>query len=310
MTPGLYTSAQVPMADYLADALCDAPSLSSGAAHRIIHRSPYHAWFEHPRLGAGRKENTDATDTGSLAHEMLLGGDGKICAIDPEKYRSKASKDDPLGSIPKGWTNNAIREARDTARENGLLPVLPWDIADARTMADNAREFLATTEIAGVLDDGQGECTVIHQEGDTWFRSRPDWINEKMRVVLHYKTTKASANPEPFIRGVMNSFGYDMALAFYRRCWESLGDAYRDWQHLILAQEQEPPYACSLIGLSPVSWAIAEEKVQRAVTIWQRCMKTGVWPAYSSAIHYAEPTAFQLAQAEEQMARDAQETEQ
>jgi hypothetical protein len=307
MSPGFYTSAQIPMAQYLADTLADAPSLSSGAAHRIIHRSPYHAWFEHPRLGAGRKDDTAATDTGSLAHEMLLGGDGKICVIKPEDYRSKPNKDNPEGAIPVGWTNNAIREARDTAHENGLLPVLPWDIADARKMADKAREFIATTEIAGVLDSGQGEATVIHQEDDTWFRSRPDWVNEKMRIVLHYKTTKASANPEPFIRGVMNSFGYDMALAFYRRCWESLGEQYRDWMHVILAQEQDAPHACSLIGLSPVSWALADEKVQRAVTIWQKCMKSGVWPAYSSQIHYAEPTAWQLAQAEEQMARDAEE---
>lgn len=307
MNPGIYTSEQVPMAQYLADELANVPSLSSGAAHRIIHRSPHHAWFEHPRLGAGRKEDTSATDTGSLAHEMLLGGDGKICVIKPEDYRSKPTKDEPLGSTPKGWTNNAIREARDTARENGLLPVLPWDIADARMMAEKAREFLATTEIAGVLDHGQGEATVIHQEGDTWFRSRPDWINDRMRVVLHYKTTKASANPEPFIRGVMNSFGYDMALAFYRRCWESLGDGYRDWLHVILAQEQDAPYACSLVGLSPVSWSIAEGKVQCAVMIWQRCMQSGVWPAYSSQIHYADPTAWQLAQAEEQMARDAEE---
>lgn len=307
MTPGLYTSAQIPMAQYLADTLADVPSLSSGAAHRIIHRSPYHAWFEHPRLGAGRKEDTAATDTGSLAHEMLLGGDGKICVIKPEDYRSKPNKDNPEGVIPNGWTNNAIREARDTARENGLLPVLPWDIAAARKMADKAKEFLATTEIAGVLDSGQGEATVIHREGDTWFRSRPDWVNEEMRVVLHYKTTKASANPEPFIRGVMNSFGYDMALAFYRRCWESLGPQYRDWQHVILAQEQDAPHACSLIGLSPVSWALADEKVQRAVMLWQKCMKSGIWPAYSSQIHYAEPMAWQLAQAEEQMARDAEE---
>lgn len=304
MKPGIYTAAQIPMSQYLADDIADVPSLSSGAAHRIIVRSPHHAWFEHPRLGANAKEHTAGTDTGSLAHEMLLGGDGKICVIKPEDYRSKPTKDDPEGKIPSGWTNGAIREARDTARDNGLLPVLPWDIADARKMAEKAREFLVTTEIASVLDNGQGEATVIHCEGDTWFRSRPDWINEKMRIVLHYKTTKTSASPEPFIRGVMQSFGYDMALAFYRRCWESLGNDYRDWLHVILVQEQEAPYACSLVSLSPVKWAIAEEKVQRAVEIWKRCMKTNVWPAYAPAIHYADPSPWELAQAEEQMARD------
>jgi hypothetical protein len=303
MRTGLYTSAEISMEKYLSDP-CPEPSMSSGAAHRIITRSPYHAWYEHPRLGGNQKPPKDSTDTGSLAHEMLLGGDGKICVIKPEDYRSKPTKDEPEGKLPNGWTNNAIREARDMARDNGLLPVLPWDIADARTMSNEARAFLAKTEIAGVLESGHGECTVLHEEDGTWFRSRPDWVNDEMRVVLHYKTTKTSASPDPFIRGVMESFGYDMALAFYRRSWESLGEAYRDWQHLILVQEQEAPFACSLIGLSPVKWAIADEKIARAIAIWRKCMKTGIWPAYSTQIHYAEPTSWQLAQAEEQLAME------
>ena len=298
--PGLYLSSELSMERYLADP-CPVPSLSSGACHRIIARSPYHAWFEHPKLGGNAKENTNATDTGSLAHEMLVGGDGKICVIEPENYRSKPTKDDPEGKVPSGWTNNAIRDARDLARANGLLPVLPWDIADARTMSHEAKSFLAKTEIAGVLDSGYGEATVIHQEGDTWFRTRPDWVNPQMRIVLHYKTTAKSAAPEPFIRGVMNTFGYDMAIAFYKRCWESQGDDFRDWLHVILAQEQEAPYACSLIALSPVKMAIAEEKVARGIALWQKCMKSGIWPAYSTQIHYAEPSAWELAQAEEQM---------
>ena len=116
-------------------------------------------------------------------------------------------------------------------------------------------------------------------------------------AILHYTTTEASANPAAFIRGLLPSMGYDMALAFYRRGLEALGGP-QDALHVILAQEQGAPYACSLIDLSRVYAAIADEKVERAINLWRKCMKSGKWPAYPAAIHSAEPTAWQLAEAE------------
>ena len=303
MNPGFYPASALPMAQYLADP-CAEPSLSSGAAHRLITRSPAHVYAQHPRMGAQEQEDTAASDIGSIVHDLLLGGEGKICVIDPADYRSKPTKDNPEGSIPVGWTNNAIREARDTARTNGLVPILASQMAGARAMAAAARAFIATSELAGVLDEGEGESTMIWQEGETWFRARPDWMNWQKKVMLHFKTTDTSANPEPFIRGVMANYGYDMALAFYRRGFEALHGQDDQWQHVILAQEQRDPYACSLIGLSPVMMALADDKVERAVAIWRKCMNSRKWPAYSGSIHYAEPTAWQLAEAE-RMAQEA-----
>ena len=293
LTPGIH---DIPMADYLADP-CPEPSLSSGCAHRLLTRSPLHAWAEHPRLGGRSGGDSNASDKGSVAHDMLLGGEGKICVIDPADYRSKPTKDDPDGAIPKGWTNGAIRSARDMARGNGLTPILAAEYGAVRKMADVARQFLNTTELAGVLDSGKPEQTLIWQEGPTWFRARPDWLTNSGDVMLHYKTTEASANPAPFIRGLLPGMGYDVSLAFYRRGWKALGGSH-ETLHVILVQEQSAPYACSLVALSPVMLAIAEEKVERAIDTWASCMKTRRWPAYSPAIHYAEPTAWQLAEAE------------
>ena len=299
MKSGFYPAEEIPMAQYLADP-CEQPSLSSGAAHRLITRSPAHVYAQHPRMGAQEQDDTAASDIGSIAHDLLLGGEGKICVIDPADYRSKPTKDNPEGNIPNGWTNNAIREARDMARANGLVPILAGEMIGARRMAEAARDYLSRSEIAGVLDSGDGEVTMIWQEDETWFRARPDWLNYDAKIMLHYKTSQASVSPEPFIRGVMSSFGYDMALAFYRRGFERLTRQQDDWQHVILAQEQAYPYACSLIGMSPVMMAIADDKVDRAVSIWRECIRTGKWPAYSGRIHYAEPTAWQLAEAERQ----------
>lgn len=299
--PGFYPASEIPMADYLADP-CPVPSLSSGAAHRLLACSPLHCWTQHPRLGGRGSSDNNASDMGSVTHDLLLGGEGKICVLNPEDYRSKPTKADPEGAIPVGFTNNAIRAARDEARANGLTPILAGAIAGARAMVEAARAFVAESEIAGVFDDGESEVTMLWQEDETWFRARPDWLNHVGRVVLHYKTTKASANPEPFSRGVMDSMGYDVSLGFYRRGFERLTQQQRDdWHHVILCQEQTAPYACSLISLDRAAWAIADGKVERAIDIWRRCMKSGKWPGYSRNIHYATPTPWQLAEAEQRL---------
>jgi len=297
LAPGFYPASEVPMSVYLADP-CPEPSLSSGAAHRIVTRSPMHVWNDHPRLGGRTQIDSNASDIGTLAHDLLLGGEGKICVINPADYPSKPTKDNPEGNIPNGWTNNAIRAARDEARSNGLTPILIGEMVGARRMVEAAHEFIATSELAGVFRDGAGETTMIWQEGDTWFRARPDWLNHEERIMLHYKTTRASASPEPFIRGILTGSGYDTSLAFYRRGFEAL-TKQQDFLHVILVQEQQAPYACSLITLDPASWAIADQKVQQAVLLWAHSMKTGQWPAYDSRIHFAAPTPWALAAAEE-----------
>lgn len=288
----------IPMAAYLADPAPE-PSLSSSCAHTLLTRAPVHAWMSHPRLGCQRNADSDAADIGSVAHDVLLGGEAKICVINPMEYPSSN------GTFPDGWTNKAIRAARDTARANGLVPILSKQMGGVRNMVSVARAFLAESELAGVLGRGQPELTMLWQEDGAWCRARPDWLTDDHDVMLHYKTTKASANPEAFIRGIMPSMGYDLALAFYARGLTALSD-YPTPKHVILVQEQLPPHACSLISMTPAFWAVADSKVERALKLWRECRASGEWSGYSGRIHYAEPRPWDVAMAEEAMAEEGE----
>ena len=305
MNPGFYPASELPMAQYLSDP-CPEPSLSSGIIWDLITESPAHAHANHPKYGALKSEDNDGTDMGQIAHALLLKGELKVCEIDPQMYRSKPTKDNPEGSVPAGWTNNAIREARDQARDNGLIPVLKGSIQSAYDMVHEAQKFLPQSELAGLLDGGEGEITQIWLEESRlssdplrqfWGRARHDWVNHEMRARVSYKTTKMSANPKTFIR-TMVSMGYPEALAWYRRGFEAIVGVQEGWRDVILVQEQRAPYACSLISLDPGMWAIADQNVERAVRIWQNCVAWNRWPAYSPQIHYATPTPWQLAEAE------------
>jgi len=293
---------RIPMAMYLADP-CPVPSLSSGCAFRLLNESPLHAWHSHPRLGGRSRDFSTTADTGTTAHDLLLGGEGKICEIRPEEYPSKE------GAIPIGWTNNAIRAARDQARANGLTPMLSGELVGVRAMVKAAREYVALSAIAGVFDSGESELTVISEDGDTILRTRPDWLNMKMGISLSYKTTKGKVSAAKFER-MLDSEGYGFALMFYERALLAAvpeADRPRKLRHVILAQEQSAPYACALYELSPAKAAIERSQVDRAIRLWANCLADNRWPGYSTSVVQIEPKPWDLAAEEARLQAEEEE---
>lgn len=276
-----------------------AASLSASIGKVFMDKSPFHAWLCHPKLNPDYKPDESSTfDLGTAAHDLILeGGTPRICVIDPQEYRSKPTKAEPDGSIPKGWTNNAIREARDLARSNGLTPILPWDNAVIKAMKDAAMKFVAGSELAGIFEDGKPEQTLIWQDSGIWCRARLDWLTEDRREILDYKSS-ASAQPNWFSRQIAN-MGYDFQAAFYTRGLKACG--HPNAKFLFLAQEIDAPHACSLHGIAPSMMAIAEAKVEQAIQGWRHCLETGKWPAYDNRIHWAEATTWQMQQHEESL---------
>lgn len=288
---------RVPMADYIADKLCPVPSLSSGCAHTLITQSPLHAWHHHPRLGGKARDQSSVADTGSTAHDMLLGGEGKICVIEPNDYPSKN------GEVPKGWTNTAIRAARDLARSNGLTPILAVEMAGVRAMVAAGKQFIASSDISKVFDSGESELTVISREDQTFLRTRPDWLNLKAGISLSYKTTKTKVHADSFHR-LIDSMGYGFALMFYDRVLRSHG---HDVRHIILAQEQTAPWACQLFELSKAKAQIERNQVDRAIRLWGKCMDEGKWPSYPGSIVSIEPRSWDLAAEEARLIEDEEQ---
>lgn len=291
--PGMH---EMPMPIYLADP-CPVPSLSSSIAGLLLGMSPQHAWFAHPRLNPHHKprERNDF-DLGTCAHALLLEGDeSKLAIFDPVDFTG------PRGGVPKGWTNDAIKAARDQARNEGKTPILKKDAEAVREMVEVAKHYIAGSEIAGIFDDGAAELTMIWQEGPTWLRARPDWLSGDQSIMLHYKTTARSAEPGSFGRTAFMSMGYDMTAMFYERGLYAMPtDGERDAPaSVFLVQETEAPFACSLIGLDPQMQELAQRKVDRAVALWANCMRTNKWPAYPNRVCYIEPKPWQVAEFEE-----------
>jgi hypothetical protein len=261
-------------AEYHADPAI-RPSLSNSIAQVLIDQSPAHAWLRHPRLNPNcEPEENSRFDLGSATHMMLLEKrvDG-IVIVDAADWRTKAAK-----------------EQRDAARANGQFPVLRYQFEKMEAATIAVRQFIDTTELAGILETGTVEQTLLWEDGGAYCRCKPDVLSADKRILLDYKSTE-NAEPEAFIRQI-GRMSYDLQAEWYVRGVKDLTG--REPVFVMLAQEITAPYACSLVSLANSYREVGKRKVERALSIWKSCMRDNKWPAYSTRISYAEPSPWQL----------------
>jgi hypothetical protein len=284
----------MPAEQYHADC-APSPSLSASVTKILLRESPYKAWFSHPKLNPDyREEREDKFDLGTCAHAVLLEDDAsRIAVIDPIDFPAEKT-----GNIPEGWTNKAIRAARDNARAVGKTPLLKADYQGVERMVTIAKAFIAKSEIAELWQDGESEVTAICQDKGVWLRARFDRFSQAHRFIGDYKST-VDASPDAFSR-LLVRMGYHLQDAFYRRVARILGIQEPDF--VFLAQSVEPPHECSLHACDPALQEIADAEVERAIFLWQDCIKTSRWPSYGPRIHYAVPTSYMMTEHEIRMA--------
>lgn len=255
-------------------------AVSSGVLHTLLAQSPYHAWHQSPFNPNRQREDSDAMSVGSYAHACLLeGGCENLVVVEADDWRTKAA-----------------REARDTARASGRLPILAHKLPEVALMVERAQAYIAASELRGLFDSGIAEQTILFEECGVPCKARPDWLTTDRRICLSYKTTAGSANPDAWIRNQLPA--YDLATVFYECAVLSLEpDANVRGVHLV--QEQCAPYSCALIALGPAFKDLACRKLDMALKEWRRCAERGKWPAYPTRIAYAEPKPWQISEVDE-----------
>lgn len=257
LTFGIYPD--IPMDDYVADRLCEQPSLSSSLANILIDHSPLHARYAHPRLTPPKpRDFSRVANFGSAVAAMVFGGP-VIRHIEANSYASKAAK-----------------EGRDEALGNGMIPLLTEEMEAVEAVARVAGEA-----VGSLLLKLDCEHTIIFRQGDTWCRSRPDAISRDRKVLLDLKVTGTN------VRDVNRQFfsqGYDMQAAFMERAADSIDpDNIGRREILYLFVEAEPPHGYAFIEVAEGTRQMARKKMNAAVNLWNRCMRMNEWPGYQGS---------------------------
>ena len=254
----------------------DVPSLSSGIAKLLIERSPAHAWTAHPALNPDwEREVDDKFDLGNAAHKLLLEGESVIVEADFPDWRSKDAK-----------------EFREAARALGQVPLLLSQATRVREMVAKGQEQMATWySDLDLFIDGKPEQTICWKDDhDVLCRARIDWLHTNNSAVDDYKTTSASSLPQKWER-TMYGMGGDVQVAFYLRGIRKLFGIRAEWRFVV--QETYPPYALSVVTLAPSALALADDKVQKALDLWAKCMAEDFWPAYPPRVASIEVPTYE-----------------
>lgn len=273
-SPGIYT---IPADEYHADP-APTPSLSASIATILIQQSPLHAKSAHPRLTENPvREEATHLDLGRLCHALMLEGEDIAVVIEAGNYRTKAAQ-----------------EARDAARLAGKCPVLAHELLAVNEMLAACRVQLDAHEQAfeAFTDVGKPEQTLIWREDNgLWCRARLDWLHQSKPEIYDFKTGKRSARPESVSR-VAAMDGWGIQASFYMHGLKAVFGQDLEPIFRFVVQENFPPFALSVLELSPADLALADAQVYLAIDRFGECLTTGVWPGYSKRVQRITSPAY------------------
>ncbi len=264
--------------EYHADPVVE-PSLSRSVIKDLLYECPAKAWQNHPRLNPNFKPDDDKKfDLGKASHDLLLEGIDKVVVIEAEDWRKKETK-----------------EKRDKAIKEGFIPLLEKDYLLSRLMVvEVERQILSCKELGRIelRKEGDSELSYIWQEpSGAWGRVRVDWISKDRKLIIDYKTTRVTANPDEVGRTIAN-MGLDIQESFYRRGVKAIEGI--NPKFVFIFQEVEPPYLCSFIGLPPEFQEMGKQKVEYGIFLWEECLNLGKWPAYPNKVCWVDPEPWAL----------------
>lgn len=271
MTPGILT---IDAAAYHADKVADQPTLSASVIRDLCMKSPLHAWTNHPKLNPNYKPTVkDAFDLGHCAHGLFLEGDANVEVVDAADWRTKDAK-----------------EAKEAARLAGRTPMLRKDWERVQELADAIERQTARFPADPLLfTSGESERTVVWQEGDVACKARLDWLRDDYAAIDDLKTTSKSADPRDWSRTLFN-IGADIQVAWYLRGVNRVTRATPEFRYVVI--ETYPPYAMSVVSVPPAALALANRKIEWALTTWQECLSSGHWPGYPAQVCWADPPTY------------------
>lgn len=264
--PGLHES--IPEQTYHA-----LPGLSSTGIKDILD-TPARYWHKkHHRKSSAR------FDLGSAAHELILDSGPGLVIVDAPDYRSKAAQVE-----------------RDTARENGLTPLLAAEYAQVQAMLEavhNHPDASVLLEMDNPQPTGAAEVSCLWDDPETGvpLRGRFDYLHPGP-LIVDLKTCR-SADPSRFARHAVE-YGYDTQAAHYLNGLEATrGDVDARFIHVLV--EIEPPYLVSVVELDPNFLSIGREAVRTAIDLYAQCNTRNDWPGIPHGIHRVTPPAWHTA---------------
>lgn len=256
--PGVYDG--MPEAVYHADPVPGGSLSASGAKLLLPPSCPARYWHDRCFPPPPRQ----VFEHGTAAHRLVLDAGPRLVIVDAPDWRTKAAK-----------------EARDSARFRGHVPLLIADFGVVEAMA----RALGAHPLAGVLLDperGKAEQSLFWTDDETgiWRRARLDWLPARRAgrmVIPDYKTAERADRES--VRRAVASYGYHVQAAQYTDGARAIG-LDEDPAFVFIVQEKAPPYLVNVVQLDDEAMAAGRQRMRLACEIFRDCTESGTWPGY------------------------------
>jgi PDDEXK-like domain of unknown function (DUF3799) len=238
-------------------------SLSASGAKKLLPPS-CPARYQYDRLYGEPPRKT--FEHGTAAHSLVLGTGPKLVIVDAPDWRTKAAQ-----------------EARDQARFDGHVPLLPADALQVQEMAAAIRRHpLADTLLDPERGDAEQSLFWRDDETGIWRRARLDYLPRPRRrrrlVIPDYKTCERAGRES--VRKAVANYGYHIQAAQYTDGVRALG-LDEDPAFVFIFQEKTPPYLVNVVQLDDDAMAAGRERMRLACEMFRDCTGSGIWPGYS-----------------------------
>lgn len=239
-------------------------ALSQSELKVVAEKSPLHLRHQRMKL----RSPTDSMKLGTAVHKMILEPESfESCyAFAPECYkRSKEEK--------------AIWAAAQAAADSSHKKLITKDDYDtAVAMRDS---LFSNIELRGLLRDGVAERACFGNLLGVHAKALLDYYRPQHHEIVDLKSTKC-ASLKQFERDVRN-YRYHWQAAWYVDLVKTITGEEPTFK--IVAVENVEPYCSAVFEINFDLLAIARWEIQQTVDTIKRCMDTGIWPGYPSAVN-------------------------
>jgi PDDEXK-like domain of unknown function (DUF3799) len=228
--------------------------LAEECAAKFLWRSPWNPLYV--------AETRSDFDIGVAAH---------LAVLEPERQTRN------IVLIEGGdYRTTKAREARDAARAEGKVPLLPYQFDIVRAIAGSIRAHPIASH---AFRDGEAEVTLTWQDRESGVpcKARPDYLPRHGRWLVDLKTA-ASANPRSW-RDQAYRLGYHARAAWYLDGAEAvLGRQPEEYWFVIV--EKEPPYLVSVVSFDEDALAWGRTLNRKACQRFAAAAAANDWPGY------------------------------
>ena len=130
-----------------------------------------------------------------------------------------------------------------------------------------------------LIQGGEAEHTICHKYADLDLKVRTDYINVDKGYIVDVKTSSFPVDRESFAMTI-EQWSYQLSASMYCKLAELEYDKPFDFYFVAISKREQD---CQVYKVSKRTYQQGAQMMAKAISVYKRCMETGIWKAEQEA---------------------------